>query len=150
MAVTLYSVLREQTAGSSGFEVNIEKMNEDGVAVGDSVVLKDTGGSALTGTLASTGTAVTGTTTAFDTELEVGQFIEAGGELREVTDIADATNLTVNAAFSPDLSGATATLATDYGKFTVKELRPFHNTLYIEESVKVQQDPAVHEVKPIA
>ena len=63
---------------------------------------------ALAGTLDSTGTAVTGTTTSFLTELEVGDIIglTANG-WRRVLSIADDTNLVVEAAFDVDLSGDT-------------------------------------------
>ena len=67
----------------------------------------------LTGTVAKTnGSAtLTGTTTAFDTELAVGQVISVPGvatEKRVVTAIASATSLTVNSNFANTASGQTA------------------------------------------
>jgi hypothetical protein len=67
---------------------------------------EDTG----TGTLVSSGTAVTGTGTSFTTELAVGDTILTGTGLlqkQEVATITDATNLTTVSAFSPVLAGNT-------------------------------------------
>ncbi len=61
--------------------------------------------SALTGTVSSTGTAVTGVGTAFDTELQIGDVI--GNDIsgyRRVISITDATHLVVDSAFNPELS----------------------------------------------
>ena len=58
-----------------------------------------------TGTLTSSGTAVTGTGTSFLTQLEVGSLIQADGETRRVTAIASDTSLTVAYTFSSNLSG---------------------------------------------
>lgn len=64
--------------------------------------------SALTGTSTSSGTAVTGTTTAFDTELVIGDVIgNAVSGYRRVISITDATHLAVDSAFNPELSAAT-------------------------------------------
>ena len=60
----------------------------------------------LTGTAASSGTAVTGTDTLFTTELRVGSKVFNGGQERTVTAIASDTALTTDAAFNPALSGA--------------------------------------------
>lgn len=62
----------------------------------------------VTGTLASTGTAVTGTTTVFQTELTVGSVIgnDTSG-WRTVVAIATNTALTVDSAFAVALSAAT-------------------------------------------
>ena len=57
-----------------------------------------------TGTISSTGTAVTGAGTSFTTELVVGDLIEADGQKKKVISITDNTNLTVDFAFDSDLS----------------------------------------------
>lgn len=59
-----------------------------------------------TGTISSSGTAITGSSTAFDTQLHVGDCITAGGQIRVVATITDATNMTVSVAFSPDVSSS--------------------------------------------
>ncbi len=64
----------------------------------------------MTGTITTTGTAVVGTNTLFNTELEVGDEImsasdEASPQIRTVSVITDSTHLTVSEAFSPNLSG---------------------------------------------
>lgn len=67
----------------------------------------------LTGTVAKTASSTTlaGTSTAFTTELSVGQVISVPGtanEVRVVTAIASNTSLTVNSAFANSASGQTA------------------------------------------
>lgn len=67
----------------------------------------------LTGTVAKTASSatLTGTGTAFSTELSVGQMISVPGtaaEVRVVTAIASDTSLTVNSAFANTASGQTA------------------------------------------
>lgn len=67
----------------------------------------------LTGTVSKTAasTTLTGSGTAFDTELSVGQLISVPGtaaEKRVVIAIASATSLTVNSAFANSASGQTA------------------------------------------
>lgn len=76
---------------------------------------KSTGTSALTGTVSSSGTALTGTGTAFDTELIRGDVIQHpddSSETRVITAIASATGATINEAFSTDLSGDTVLVRT--------------------------------------
>ncbi len=68
----------------------------------------------LAGTLSSSGTAVTGSSTAFTTELAVGSILISAGEERTVTAIASNTGLTLNAAFTVDLSSATITAKWEY------------------------------------
>jgi hypothetical protein len=53
------------------------------------------------GTLASSGVNVTGTGTAFTTELEVGSKILAESDTRTVMTVTDDTHLTVDSAFTP-------------------------------------------------
>ncbi len=63
---------------------------------------------ALTGTVASSGTALTGTGTAFDTELSAGDVIgNATNGYRTVVSVTDATHCAVDSAFTANLSGAT-------------------------------------------
>lgn len=70
--------------------------------------------SSLTGTSSSSGTAVTGSGTAFTTELVVGDVIgTVANGFRRVTSITDATHLAVDVAFDVALSGATVQLS-DY------------------------------------
>lgn len=82
------------------------------IAAAKTLIQKETGTTAGTGTIASTGTAVAGTTTAFDTELEVGDIIKAGGFSRVVVAIASATALTVNEAWPNDISAQTFAIVT--------------------------------------
>lgn len=67
-----------------------------------------------TGTLTTSGTTtVTGSGTSFTTQLQVRSTITAAGQTRKVTAIASNTSLTVDTAFSPNLSGASFTFVTD-------------------------------------
>ena len=61
---------------------------------------------ALTGTMTSTGTAVVGVGTAFDTELAVGNYIKVSGEVLQIASITDATNLVLEVAPAVDFSAA--------------------------------------------
>jgi hypothetical protein len=64
----------------------------------------------LTGTVSSSGTTVTGDTTSFDTEVEVGDYIIVAGQIRQVADVTSATEIETTKAFDPAISaGATAT-----------------------------------------
>jgi hypothetical protein len=65
-----------------------------------------------TGTIDSSGTAVTGTGTNFDPEVTVGDYIQVGSQTRRVTVRAAAadTALTVDRAFNANLTGATFTV----------------------------------------
>ena len=65
-----------------------------------------------TGTITSSGTAVTGSGTLFATEQSEDGYIEAGGEQRRIASIADNTNLTLQTAFTADI---TTPSAFDYG-----------------------------------
>lgn len=69
----------------------------------------------LTGTLSSTGTAVTGVGTAFTTELSIGSVLRsASGEERTVTAVGGATTATISSAFTVDLSSATVTAKWEF------------------------------------
>lgn len=72
---------------------------------------------ALTGTVEIAGTtALTGTGTAFDTELAVGDLVGVEGEIREVVTVTSATAVVVSEAFVGTASGKTAYQWTDYGR----------------------------------
>ena len=60
-----------------------------------------------TGTISSTGTAVTGSSTNFTGQLAVNKLISVGLQTRRVTNIGDNTHLTIDSAFLPDVSGST-------------------------------------------
>jgi len=67
-----------------------------------------------TGTLTTSGTTtVTGSGTSFTTQLQVGSTITAAGQTRTVKAIASNTSLTVDSAFSPNLSAASFTFVND-------------------------------------
>ena len=68
----------------------------------------------VTGTLTSVGTAVTGSGTSFGSSsvqnaVQVGDQITCSAQTKTVSAIGSSTSLTVSAAFSPDISGATCT-----------------------------------------
>lgn len=65
------------------------------------------GNTLATGTISSSGTAITGVGTAFSTEFEVGDFIQEKGndQIAEITGITDDTNMTVDVTFSPAAAG---------------------------------------------
>jgi hypothetical protein len=65
----------------------------------------------LTGTVSSSGTAVTGVGTAFTTELSAGDYIKANGETQRVDSVTDNTNLVTTTAFATPLSGDSFQLA---------------------------------------
>jgi hypothetical protein len=62
-----------------------------------------------TGRISSDRTTVTGTQTAFQTELHVGDTIVANGQARIITVINTNRSLTINAPFEPDLEDTTFT-----------------------------------------
>jgi len=66
---------------------------------------------ALSGTISSTGTTVNGTSTLFTTQLSVGDYIKAGGQIQRVASILDNLTLTTTNAFSPALSSEALQLA---------------------------------------
>ena len=77
----------------------------DTLAVGD-WTYNDVEPTVLTGTVDTSGTAVTGTGTLFQSELAVNDYISVSGELRQVATITDDENLTVDSAFSTFTSEA--------------------------------------------
>ncbi|HEY3324792.1 MAG TPA: autotransporter-associated beta strand repeat-containing protein [Planctomycetota bacterium] len=58
------------------------------------------------GAVSSSGTTVNGTSTAFASELAVGDTLRAAGQIRTVAAISNDLTLSVDSAFSPALSGA--------------------------------------------
>lgn len=60
-----------------------------------------------TGTYSTTGTAVSGTGSSFDTEFAVGDILYSATETigRRITVVTDATNMTIESAFPSDVSG---------------------------------------------
>lgn len=58
--------------------------------------------------LETTGAAITGVLTTFETTLPVGTILESAGELRYVIAVADDLNATLNAAFTADIVAPTA------------------------------------------
>ncbi|WDT74563.1 MAG: fibronectin type III domain-containing protein [Candidatus Manganitrophus sp.] len=93
---------------------NALRVTELFVKVNFTKSLSPSGKNALTsswngaGTISSSSTTVTGSGTNFNTRLIVGSQITANGQTRTVTAIASATSLTINSAFSPNLSAGTA------------------------------------------
>lgn len=70
---------------------------------------------ALTGTLSSASVSVTGTGTAFRTEVSPGDYIiNASNQARKVQRVESDTELVLELAFTVDLSGATCTKVQDY------------------------------------
>jgi hypothetical protein len=53
----------------------------------------------------TTNTAVVGTSTSFDTEMQEGDFIKVNGDIRQIVSIEDATHLNVSSAFTANLDG---------------------------------------------
>lgn len=94
-----------------------------------------------TGTLDSLGSTVSGTGTAFTTELQVGDQITASSQTVTVATIAGPTSLTTVPSFSPVLSGATFTrrriaynLPYDYDKLIAMTIT-IGSTQYISREV---------------
>ena len=69
----------------------------------------------LTGTIVSTGNSVTGTTTTFDADIKVGNYIRANGQTRKVTAKSSNTALSIDTAFNPDVSANTFEIVHPYG-----------------------------------
>jgi hypothetical protein len=60
----------------------------------------------LTGTITSSNNNVTGSSTTFDADIKVGNYIRANGQTRKVTAKSSNTALTIDTAFNPDVAGA--------------------------------------------
>ena len=78
-----------------------------------------------TGTLASSGTTLTGTGTLFTSELSVNSLVRAAGEERRVVSITSDTSLVLDEPFYPDLSGEA---------FTYRTLIEFYFPEFVNES----------------
>lgn len=61
-----------------------------------------------TGTISSSGVNVTGSSTAFTTQLAVGDTITASGQTRTIATISSNTALTTTVAFSPTITAGTS------------------------------------------
>lgn len=85
---------------------------------------------APSGTISTSGTAVTGSGTAFTTDYSAGDVIGvAGGEFRIVDSVTDNTNLTVTQAFTVAYSGATQVkLALETGTNEVRIVGQEYNS----------------------
>jgi hypothetical protein len=70
--------------------------------------VKGSAASSGTGTISSSGTTVTGSSSAFNTQLNVGDAIIASNQTRIVTAIASAAALSTDTAFSPVIGAGTA------------------------------------------
>ncbi|HTE58517.1 MAG TPA: carbohydrate binding domain-containing protein [Verrucomicrobiae bacterium] len=81
-----------------------------GTATTDAIVHARNTALTGTGTITSTGatTTVTGSGTAFTTELTIGDTIIANGQARTILTIPSNTSLTVTADFNPDVSGGSS------------------------------------------
>jgi hypothetical protein len=94
-----------------------------------------------TGTLTTSGTTtVTGSGTSFTTQLQVGSTITAGGQTRKVMAIAGPGLLTVDAAFSPNLSSTSFTFATDLPLRGVEPNVGNVNTLFVFKVIYTDAD----------
>jgi photosystem II stability/assembly factor-like uncharacterized protein/uncharacterized phage protein gp47/JayE len=85
-----------------------------------------------TGTISSDDINITGTGTAFQTELKVGDILNAGGQTRTIVAIDEnEENLTVNASFRPDLSpGTTFTVNTGLTNLNITSLIIADRTIF--------------------
>ena len=69
----------------------------------------------LTGTINSTGNTVTGTSTTFEADFKVGNYIRANGQSRKITAITSNTQLAIEESFISNLSANTYEIAHPYG-----------------------------------
>ena len=91
-----------------------------------------------TGTLSSSGTALTGVGTAFTTQLAVGSVIYSGGESRIITAVTDDTNAVLDEPFYGDLSG---------NIFNYRTLQQIYFPQFINESkINIPADAGVINV----
>jgi len=75
-----------------------------------------------TGTISSEGIVVSGSGTAFSSELKVGDTLDANGQTGTVIAIASDTSLTVDAAFKPALTAETFTIPTGLSNLYITSL----------------------------
>ncbi|NRA42492.1 MAG: hypothetical protein HRU21_09345 [Pseudomonadales bacterium] len=152
MAFQATSIIHDALKGTQSVHVNAYALESAGIVdeyeaskangftptAGTKVALMGQATTNLTGTASSSGTAVTGSGTAFTTELSVGSIISnaAGDEFREVTAITDDTNLTVDSAFTTDLSSEQPdSVDSVYHVDTVRYLRPFQAMCHFNKSI---------------
>jgi hypothetical protein len=142
-----YKILKGMEPGSSGFITDAKQMELDGVVAADpknsvaaTELVLSQGSTALTGTLASSGTTVTGTGTAFTTELADGDTIVVN-DLAYTVDGDPASDSSLELTVTPSVAfaGDTGTKEDISGTYTTKSVEPFNITCYIEESVDVEQ-----------
>jgi len=97
----------------------------------------------LTGTVASAGTALTGTGTAFTAELLPGDEITAAGQSRQVASILSDTDLILAAAFAPELPAGTLFAASALPEVFVAAAGRFRPRLALPDLTHRQPfDPA--------
>lgn len=97
------------TGNTNSAVVNTSASLTSSLSVGDSVlfVYGSSKTSAKTGTVSNTANVtITGSTTTFSSDYTVGDYIVIGSDLREITDIANNTVLTIDAPLSTSASGA--------------------------------------------
>lgn len=114
---SLIGVNKEIITDSTAFDGAAAYSSEDPFVFHQGSVLA-AANAAGTGTLASTGTAVTGTTTAFLTEVQIGDEITSDSETHRVVAVASDTSLTVDEAWGSDLSGDSFTISKRLNKDT--------------------------------
>ena len=99
------TIANTATGGTEAFTDSVTSATDRKKFIIQTVENVDT--SNLTGTVSSSGTTVTGSGTAFTTQLQVGDVIVSDSQVRIVATIASNTVLTTDAAFSAALSSAT-------------------------------------------
>jgi hypothetical protein len=95
-------------AGAAGADLKtrINAINHDELTIQTAITTFPT--ATLTGTIAVTGTAVTGTGTAFNTDLVGRAYIKVGSDYRRILRVASNTEATLEAAFPSNVTAGTA------------------------------------------
>lgn len=106
-------ILNSETfeVADNNFELNSNITSSTGNSDGGLTVRRFETDAAGSGTISSTGTAVTGSGSAFTTEAAVGDYLVFGAQRRKITVITSDTALTIESAFSPEPSGDTYSIA---------------------------------------
>lgn len=94
--------------GGADLKTRIDDIVRDELVLQHSVSVGDITPVTLTGTIAVTGTAVTGSGTAFLTDLTARAYIKIGSEHRRVVKVASNTSATLDSAFSSSVPAGTA------------------------------------------